>query len=163
MTKFIPEREPPEGTVLRQTHTDMLLIYKLLLMSIRILGPMLILYGCFKYRFSWLWLIPALVPGGIFCFPLFYHLKWRLFRSLRPGHYYTARAKSAALGSWLLVLAEFALALAIWLWARNAGADAMAQFLDTAPFYDTKLWFSAAVIAAYCLVLIRINWAKRGE
>ncbi len=140
----------------------MFTLYKILLMSLRIIGFLIILYGCNKYHFRLWWLIPALI-GGIWCFPLYFFLKRRALISQQADEFYIDKATSALNASWLFVAVHFAVQAAITLAIIHARHDIVNEALDLAPWFELKDWAIATVIALYTLALLRINRAVRKD
>ncbi len=139
----------------------MFTLYKILLMSLRIMGFLMILYGCNKYRFRLWWLIPALI-GGIWCFPLYFYLKRRALIADGVDAFYIDKAASALKASWFFVAVYFAVQAAITLAILHARHD-VTEVLNLASWFEMKNWAIAAIIALYALALLRINHAIRKD
>jgi len=135
---------------------------KILLMSLHIIGFLMILYGCNKYRFRLWWLIPALA-GGIWCFPLYFCLKRRALRTEGADEFSIGRAAAAREASWLFAGLHFAVQAASALAVVRGRRETLAEALDPTPWFELKNSAIAAVIACYALALLRINRAVRKD
>lgn len=140
----------------------MFTLYTILMMSLRIIGFLIILYGCNKYHFRLWWLIPALI-GGIWCFPLYFYLKRRALIAEQADEFHIDKAASALKASWFFVAFHFAVQAAITLAIIHVRHEVVTEALDLTPWFELKNWAISTVIALYALALLRINRAVRKD